>query len=115
MTLSTTAILQPDLFVVLDATLDPRFADNPLVVSDPHIRFYAGAPLVIPDGSSLGTLCVIDHRPRRLSTDQETALRALSRHVVALIELRRLRGRMERLPRARSRKEPTPSLPSPWR
>lgn len=58
------AIMQDDLFEVLDATQDPRFADNPLVVGAPHIRFYVGAPLALPDGSKIGTLCLIDVRPR---------------------------------------------------
>src|SRR5688500_8172142 len=83
------AILQRDLFIVADASEDPRFAANPLVTADPKIRFYAGAPLRTPDGQALGTLCVMDRTARELSPDQENALRALSRQVEAQLELRR--------------------------
>ena len=82
-------ILQNDLFIVPDATLDKRFANNPLVTSDPKIRFYAGAPLVTPDGHALGALCVLDQVPRQLNADQRQALRVLARHVVGQLELRR--------------------------
>lgn len=83
------AILQPDKpLIVGDARLDARFADNPLVTGGPRIRFYAGAPLVTPGGDALGTMCVIDHTPRDLSPEQVAALGALSRHVVACLELR---------------------------
>lgn len=83
------AIHDPDsILMVRDALEDPRFATNPLVVGDPSIRFYAGAPLVTPTGSALGTLCVIDREPRELSLDQQKSLLALSTQVMALLELR---------------------------
>jgi PAS domain S-box-containing protein len=81
------AIVHGDLLVVRDAATDQRFADNPLVTSDPHIRFYAGAPLITPQGHALGTLCVLDHVPRDLSEQQRAALRVLSAQAVAQIEL----------------------------
>lgn len=83
------AIEQQDLFIVPDALKDVRFATNTLVTSEPHIRFYAGAPLRTVEGHALGTLCVIDRRPRRLSSSQESSLRILARQVEAQLELRR--------------------------
>jgi PAS domain S-box-containing protein len=81
-------ILQPDLLIVRDAHTDERFATNPLVMQAPHIRFYAGAPLITSDGYALGTLCVLDYVPRDLTPDQQQALRTLSRQVTAQLELR---------------------------
>ncbi|CAN7568615.1 hypothetical protein ASF11_25115 [Acidovorax sp. Leaf76] len=60
------AILQDETMVVPDVTLDDRFADNPMVTGDPHIQFYAGAPLKMPGGQNIGTLCLIDRTPRQL-------------------------------------------------
>ncbi|RZI42720.1 EAL domain-containing protein [Herbaspirillum sp. HC18] len=80
---------QGDLFVVQDASADARFTDNPLVTGPPFIRFYAGAPLLTRDGYALGSLAVLDRKPRTLTSLQMTALRTLSREVVAQIELRR--------------------------
>ena len=89
------AINEPtQLFVVPDASLDQRFHDNPLVTGEPHIRFYAGAPLVTPAGDAIGTLCVIDSKPRHLEPFQAEALLGLSRQVAALLELRRTTKRL---------------------
>jgi GAF domain-containing protein len=85
----STAIQQSDVMVVPDTLQDERFRDNPLVVSEPRIRFYAGAPLINEDGYALGTLCVVDRTPRDFGSDQKEALRALSRLVLAQLELRR--------------------------
>ncbi len=83
------AILRPgETMEVPDATHDVRFAGNPLVVGEPHIRFYAGAPLVTPDGLSVGTVCVIDHEPRHLQAQERQGLQSLARQIVTQLELR---------------------------
>lgn len=79
---------------VEDAQKDDRFVDNPLVTSAPHIRFYAGAPLITADGQSLGSLCVIDRTPRRLSTEQRDCLERLARQVMMNMELRRVSSQL---------------------
>lgn len=93
------AIQGDDLFEIPDAARDARFHDNPLVTGDPHIRFYAGAPLCTPDGQRLGTLCVLDRVPRVLAPEQRAALRVLARQVVLQFEMRRM---LDDLARARS-------------
>lgn len=80
------AILEPyQVFQVEDASLDPRFAENPLVADDPNIRFYAGVPLVNSEGYPLGTLCVIDQKPKRLTKDQELQLKLLTQKLIIAI------------------------------
>lgn len=83
------AIQQRDLFIVSDATADARLRDNPFVTGEAHVRFYAGAPLVTPDGHALGTLCVIDRVSRTLTPEQVDGLKALRRQAQAQLELRR--------------------------
>lgn len=87
-------ILAPKPLIVADALEDPRFADSPLVTDEPHIRFYAGFPLVSPDGAAIGTLCAVDRKPRRISDAQQQAMEALARQVMALLELRRISARL---------------------
>jgi two-component sensor histidine kinase len=84
-----TATLQPGLTIVPDLTEDPRFARNPLVTGEPHLRFYAGAVLKTPDGVPLGALCVLDCMPRDLTEEQASTLTVLARQVMSQLELRR--------------------------
>lgn len=91
------AMLGSDVMVVPNATLDPRFTQNALVTGDPHIRFYAGAPLVAEDGTPLGALCVIDTQARAGLTDlQQQGLQVLAANVVSLLTLRRMHAQTMR-------------------
>ena len=82
------AIQQSELFIVPDTQEDERFRESPLVVNEPHIRFYAGAPLINEEGFALGTLCVVDRQPRVLDEEQKEALSALRKLAVGQMELR---------------------------
>ncbi len=93
------ALLQPGLFVVRDLTLDSRFDDNPFVTGEPRLRFYAGAVLETPEGLPLGTMCVLDHKPRPggLTPRQAMTLKTLARQVMVQLELNRTVAEKERL------------------
>ncbi|MDV7186636.1 GAF domain-containing sensor histidine kinase [Lutibacter sp. TH_r2] len=91
------AINRPQqIFMVNDARKDERFFDNPLVTGDPNVVFYAGFPLTTNDGFSLGTLCVIDHKPKSLTDDQIKTLKALSQQVMNLLYLRKNKIELEK-------------------
>jgi transcriptional regulator with GAF, ATPase, and Fis domain len=90
-------ILTPNLLVVPDAQEDPRFRQNPYVRGEPHIRFYAGAPLFTPEGPIIGTLCVLDRVPREFPPDQGRALVQLAHQVQAQLELRRTLNSVRRV------------------
>jgi GAF domain-containing protein len=83
------AILQREVLHVSDAKMDKRFADNPLVTGNPHIRFYAGAPLVTENGLALGTVCVIDQKPRTLTKAQQESLTLISQLTMSLLDFRK--------------------------
>lgn len=83
------AILKSEPLIVCDTLQDERFANNPLVIGEPHVRFYAGAPLIDADGCALGTLCILDKVPRDFSFEQQEALAILSRQVMTQLNLRR--------------------------
>ena len=101
---SAHALHGSEVMEVPNALDDERFRDNPLVTSDPNIRFYAGAPLVTPDGLQIGVLCVIDRRPRHLTPEQREALAALGRQVMRQLELRLTTRREQQLKEELSRK-----------
>jgi anti-sigma regulatory factor (Ser/Thr protein kinase) len=94
-----------DVMIVPDARGDERFRNNPMVIGEPHIRFYAGAPLVTPEGHAIGTLCVVDSVPRTLTDDQLRALEALRRQAEAQLELRRNLFELEDALEARDKAE----------
>lgn len=87
----THALTHNDILLVKDATKDARFATNPMVTGEPHVRFYAGAPIVSPEGYKLGTLCIIDQKPGDLSWEKASALKTLAAQASKLIELRHYR------------------------
>jgi transcriptional regulator with GAF, ATPase, and Fis domain len=89
----THAIRQSDVFVVRDASSDPRFVSSPLVTEDPGVRFYAGSPIATGDGRRLGTISVMDRVPRELSESQREGLRVLARHTANLLDLRLTKSR----------------------
>ena len=78
-----------EVFYIRDAREDRRFSTNPLVTGEPYVAFYAGVPLLTPEGEALGTLCVIDRVPRDLTEDQLSALRTLSNQALKLLDLRK--------------------------
>lgn len=90
------AIRGRELLVVPDAEKDPRFRDNPLVTGDPGVRFYAGAPLITPEGQAIGTLCAIDRKPRALDARGAAILRSLADQVMHELEVRTALGELYR-------------------
>lgn len=91
------AILQSGIFIVTDTTKDPRFFDNPLVIAEPKIRFYAGAPIHEPSGHAIGTLCLIDPAPRVLTNDEAEMLRDFANmveHEIANLEYNELQKKL---------------------
>ena len=89
-TFSSQAIRDPgQVLIVEDASLDPRFADSPFVIGGAHIRFFAGAPLVTSSGQVIGSLCLLDQRPRKIAPAQIDELRFLAGQVIATMERRR--------------------------
>lgn len=105
------ALLGTEMLVVEDAREDARFARNAMVTGEPYIRFYAGAPLLTPDGYALGTLCIVDHQPRTLTHEQRDALLSLSRTAMGQLEIIRVKNEMKALkqsfaPRPGTRRNP---------
>ena len=90
------AIIKDEVYEVFDALENDIFKNNPLVTSSPDIRFYAGAPLKTADGFKLGTLCVIDTKPRKLTAEQKNALVVLGKQVIELIEIRKKNSELKK-------------------
>jgi PAS domain S-box-containing protein len=99
------AIRQKELFVVPDTTKDARTRNNPLVTGDPHVRFYAGALLETPEGLPLGTVCILDYKPRTLNEQEASSLKALARMVMTQLELRRTLTKLRRALEGKSKSE----------
>lgn len=97
------AIMDDELFIVEDAALDERFCDNPLFLAEPHVRFYAGAPLITPQGYRIGTLCVIDSESRSLNEQQKLVLKTLAQQVIGYFELRKQTETLQRRERQHRR------------
>ena len=91
------AQLQPDIFAAENLTLDERFADNPAVKQDPRFRFYAGAPVVDGDGFALGSLCILDRKPRTLNENEAEVLRSLGYLTSEAVQARTLKGRLREI------------------
>lgn len=89
------AIQEDDLLIIPDAAADDRFKNNPLVTEEPNIRFYAGSPLVLDNGIKLGTLCLFDTKPSKLTSDQQRILKMLARQATYLLELELGRKELE--------------------
>jgi two-component sensor histidine kinase len=110
MSICARAILQPGLFVIPDATNDPRFSCNPLVTGGPHLRFYAGAVLETAQGLPLGTVCVLDHVSRSLTEEQSFTLKTLAAQVMSQLELRRALAERDEAPAVSRRTEQRQAL-----
>lgn len=91
------ALVGTEMLIVEDARTDARFARNVMVTGEPFIRFYAGAPLLTPDGYALGTLCVVDCVPRTLTAEQKESLQSLGRLVMTQLEMTRMRRELHAL------------------
>ena len=91
------ALVGTDMLIVEDALQDARFAHNAMVIGEPFVRFYAGAPLLTQEGYALGTLCVVDRMPRTLTPTQKEALMSLSRLAVSQLESTRMKRELRTL------------------